>query len=107
MPKLYETLSTIIDYLILIYILIGSIIFIFIEPEVFFKSPIAWIVFGSISGYTLLTFKDVIKKDNTIGKKICDKIIKDKNKTVGITEIVLLLIFAKIVELILTAILGK
>lgn len=51
MPRLYNALSTIIDYsiIILIYTLVGSIVFVFVKPEDLFKLPITWIVFGSIS----------------------------------------------------------
>lgn len=109
MPKLYNLISAIIDYsiIILIYTLVGSMVFAFVKPEDLFKLPITWIVFGSISGYTLLKFKDTMKKDNSIGKKICAKIIKDKNRTISITEITLFLIILIILELILKAIFRK
>lgn len=109
MPRLYNALSTIIDYsiIILIYTLVGSIVFVFVKPEDLFKLPITWIVFGSISWYTLLKFKDAMNKDNSIWKKICAKIIKDKNRTISITEITLFLIILMILELILKALFRK
>lgn len=99
--KLWKFLSVIFDFLfvfIISNIICGILLLIFNNN---FENNIFTVCFIILVMLTFLIFIDMIKNKNSLGKKISKKIIKEDDKKIKISQIILLWILIGVISIVL------